>query len=68
MALRDRAAAREETIGQPAQGENLKRPALDRQSTRLRDTFGAPLEHCDVYFRQSKLTGGPQPNGTGADY
>src|SRR6516225_7866720 len=68
MALRDRAAAREETIGEPAQGEHLKSPALDRQSTGLSDRFGASLEHRDAHFCQSKLTGDPQPDRTSANH
>ena len=68
MALRDREAAREETISEPAQGEHLKGPALDRQSAGLSDRSGAPLKHRDVHFCQSKLTGDPQPNRTSADY
>jgi hypothetical protein len=68
MALRDRAAAQEETSGEPAQGEHFKGPALDRQSAGLSDRSGAPLKHRNVHFCQSKLTGDPQPNGTRADY
>ena len=68
MALRNRAAARDETIGEPAEREHLEGPSLDRQRTGLSDSFGASLEHCNVHFSQSELAGEPQPNGTGPDY
>ena len=68
MALRDRAAAREEAIGEATQGEHLKGPALDRQCTGLSDGLDASLEHCDVHFCKSEFAGNPQPDGTSADY
>src|ERR1700749_4496705 len=67
MALLDRAAAREETIGEAAQGEHLKGPALDSQCAGLSDRGGASLDHCNVHFCQSELAGNPQSNGTAAD-
>ncbi len=67
MAGLDRTAAREETIGESAQGEHLKSLALDTQCTGLSDRFGAPLEHCDAHVRQGQFAGEPQPDGTGAN-
>jgi hypothetical protein len=67
MALRDRAAAREEAISEPAQGEYLKGPALDRQGAGLSDGFGALLEHCDPHLCESELARDPQPNRTRAN-
>ena len=68
MAGRDRVAAREEAVGEPAKGEHLKGPAMDRERTRLSDPFSASLEHRDLHFCQSQLACEPQPGWTTADY
>src|ERR1700730_4424813 len=66
MTLWDRVAAREETIGEPAQGEHLKGPALDRQCTGLSDRLRAAPPHGDARFCKSEFAANPQPAGTSA--
>jgi hypothetical protein len=68
MALWNQPAARQKTISEPAQGEHLKGPTLDRQCTGLSDRLVASLQHCDFHFCKSELAGNPQPDGTGANY
>jgi hypothetical protein len=57
-----RAAAGEETVGEPAKGEHLKGPSMNGECPRLDDAFRAPFQHYDLYLRQRKLAGQPQPD------
>lgn len=62
MARRDRASAGQETVGEPAKGEQLKGPSVDRECTRLSDAFGAPLQNRNLHLGQCELAGEPKPD------
>jgi hypothetical protein len=62
MTGRDRAAAGEEPVGEPAKGKYFKGPSVDRECTRLGHALGAPLQHYDRNLRQRELAGEPQPD------